>query len=203
MGIDVFSGDGKIDWQLVKDAGHSFGIAKASQGLVHVDWRFGENYRGMVAAGMVPGAYHYLTSTDPVMQAYSFIDAMNNVGYDLDTSLPPAVDVEDDSLRTLPYINKHIDKFLQVVDKYAGRKCLFYADLSFLEEEKIDGFSGHPLWLARWGGSPPSKLPGGWKEWKIWQYTSTGTIKGVGNSTIDLNHYPGTETDMRNWLQTK
>lgn len=200
MGIDVYSSDGVINWNIVRTSGHSFGFAKATQGEFHIDKLFHDNVSNMVSSGVIPGAYHYLTADDPVQQALHFVDTTSTLREALWHSIPPAVDIEDASLRGLPNLNAHIAKFLETVEFHTRELCVFYADRNFIIENKIDGFAGHPLWLASWGEDPPDDLPGGWEEWTFWQYSSTGTIPGVASGSLDLDHYCGSEQDLRRWI---
>jgi len=62
--------------------------------------------------------------------------------------------------------------------------------------ERRDG-SQRPIWIARYGlndgqvpdrtrFSPDDKVPAGWGQWDIWQYTSKGVIGGI-NRPCDVN----------------
>ena len=58
-GIDVYNGDGVIDWKAVATSGRTFGFAKSSEGMTIVDSRFADNWKAMRTAGIYRGAYHF------------------------------------------------------------------------------------------------------------------------------------------------
>ncbi len=212
MGIDVYNGDGCINWQMVaKD--HKFGICKATTRAGGVDTRLHTNMAGMAAAGLVRGAYHWLNMDDPVGQAQNFLRHLHDVQYGgwtagnprfaWSTDMPPAVDVEDADLLTISNADLvgHVSRFLEVVEGETGRKCLFYVNRSFADEHLGDAFGGHPLWCAEYSGADAPVLPSGWKEWRIWQYSEHGTVDGVPNSgETDLNRFNGSLEDLRAWI---
>ena len=51
------------------------------------------------------------------------------------------------------------------------------------------------LWIAHWTTSAEPSVPaGGWggNGWTFWQYTSDGSVPGIGGR-VDLNRYNGTD----------
>jgi GH25 family lysozyme M1 (1,4-beta-N-acetylmuramidase) len=67
-----------------------------------------------------------------------------------------------------------------------------YTGLWFWNQLKIAAM-GRPLWVAYWysdqqPGNP--KLPDGFSNWHIHQYTSRGRVNGIAGD-VDLNWMPG------------
>jgi GH25 family lysozyme M1 (1,4-beta-N-acetylmuramidase) len=58
-GIDVSSYQGVQDWSALTRGGLTFGFAKASEGQHTHDSHFSMHITGIIAAGLVPGAYHF------------------------------------------------------------------------------------------------------------------------------------------------
>ncbi len=58
-GIDVYHGDGEVDWKTVKKNGIQFAFVKATEGTNYIDKRFDENMKGATAAGVLIGPYHF------------------------------------------------------------------------------------------------------------------------------------------------
>ena len=58
QGIDVYSGDGSVNWTSVKNGGYSFAFVKATEGVNFVDTRFNTNMAAANAAGVYVGPYH-------------------------------------------------------------------------------------------------------------------------------------------------
>jgi len=59
QGIDVYSGDGTINWTSVKNGGYDFAFVKATEGVNAPDSRFAANMSGANAAGIYVGPYHF------------------------------------------------------------------------------------------------------------------------------------------------
>lgn len=76
-GIDVYHGQGVVDWPTVKTACHGAGWAacKASQGIRFRDPTLDINRAGIAAAGFrYRGLYHWLSpNVDPIVQAQYFL----------------------------------------------------------------------------------------------------------------------------------
>jgi len=59
QGIDVYSGDGAVNWNSVKGAGYDFAFVKATEGVDFIDSRFATNMTNANAAGVYVGPYHF------------------------------------------------------------------------------------------------------------------------------------------------
>lgn len=76
-GIDVSAYQSPQDWAVRKTEGVVFAFAKASEGQTSRDDRFDAHIRGIIAAGLVPGAYHFAWPTqDPAREAANYIAAV-------------------------------------------------------------------------------------------------------------------------------
>jgi len=58
-GLDVYSGNGTINWTSVKNGGYDFAFVKATEGVNAFDSAFTTNMSGAHAAGLFVGAYHF------------------------------------------------------------------------------------------------------------------------------------------------
>ncbi|MCL2448480.1 MAG: hypothetical protein FWD17_05995, partial [Polyangiaceae bacterium] len=97
-GIDVFDGQGAIDWAAVADAGVAFAYVKATQGTYDTQATFDANWANAAAAGVARGAYHFFDPTeDGAAQAAYFLSAIAHASPDgglAPGELPPMLDVE-------------------------------------------------------------------------------------------------------------
>src|SRR5262245_60348954 len=59
QGIDVYTGDGTINWSSVKSGGISFAFTKATEGVDFIDAKFTANMTNAKAAGVLIGPYHF------------------------------------------------------------------------------------------------------------------------------------------------
>ena len=202
-GIDVsdFQGD-DIDWNLVKDSGYSFAIAKATQGAGDVQTSFAHNIDGIRAAGMIAGAYHFLSwEDDPAAQAANFLSVYTPRNGDL----PPALDCEAVPAGTSSdTCIAQISGFLEAVEPHLkGARMLLYMSYSFPSGYLNGGtdFGGHPLWVAAYNDdSYESNIPPAWAGktpgMVMWQYsdgsipTTQPPIAGLGSS-IDRDRFIG------------
>src|SRR5262249_36275361 len=56
------------------------------------------------------------------------------------------------------------------------------------------GWTAYPLWVANWGVQCPS-MPSDWKQWLMWQSSSTGTVSGI-TGNVDLDTFNGSLQDL-------
>ena len=69
-GLDVYSGDGTINWNEVAASGRDFVFIKATQGNYNKQTNFATNWAGAQAAGVLRSPYHFFDATiDGVTQA--------------------------------------------------------------------------------------------------------------------------------------
>ena len=59
QGIDVYTGDGAVNWTSVKNANYSFAFVKADEGVSNADGQFAANMTNANAAGVYVGPYHF------------------------------------------------------------------------------------------------------------------------------------------------
>jgi lysozyme len=205
--IDVYHGDGTVDWHKVAAAGHVGALAKASEGTGSLDANLKTNLAGMKAAGLIRGAYHFFhVSQDPVQQAAHFINALRNADFDFDNDLPPCLDLEDRpgaEAAGKAKVIQCVASFLEHIEQETKRRCIIYVDRDYAETYVGDSFAGHPLWLASFTSATTPHLPSGWKNWVLWQYAENGTVPGVPNpNQTDLNRFNGTVEQLKTWATT-
>lgn len=180
-GIDVSHWDGEIDWTAVKDAGVQFAYIKATEGTKFVDPDFTRNWEEASQAGLLVGAYHYLT-TDPFdLQAVNFSQVLPNSG------LPPALDFELDSLSP-----SNIAAFWAIATPTAER-------VNYLPASMLPQFTNPTglLWIAEWDVIAPKYSP--WPNWTFWQHSASGNVRGVGED-VDLDWFNGSLDELKQFL---
>jgi len=178
----------------------------SATGRFRVDLKFLQFAKGAREFGIPVGAYHYgvpsydLTTADN--QCDDFINTLQQGFGNKDYGdLFPVLDVEtpqDDSMTTTAIVN-WIDRFRKRFESKTNRRLMFYTGLFFInihDDFKVNGrypLSDMPLWIAMYKeipGNPPYPTDaGGWKRWRIWQWTETGTVRGA-NPPSDLNWGP-------------
>jgi lysozyme len=173
--------------------GAKFVFVKASQRLFK-DADFEWNWQPAKTAGLLRGAYHFLTwDVDPRLQAQWFWSIIKNDPGEL----PPVADYES-RLNADGAINKLLI-FLQELERLSGRVTMIYTSRGFWAEygAKYPGITRYPLWIANYGVSKPiSPLP--WTNWQFWQYSCTGDglAYGAESKGLDLNWFNGTLEEL-------
>lgn len=188
--VDISHHNTIHDFQAMYDAGVRGVIHKATQGLEYVDPMMSKRKQAVLDAGLLWGCYHFATGDDPEAQVEHFIQTVSP-----DATTLMALDHE-------PNNNNQLDldgakSFLQALETKLGRKGVLYS--GNLIKEQLDDSDGddylsqHRLWLAEYG--PKAKLPPGWTNYFIWQFSETGKLPGT-DGKLDLNTFDGGDDDL-------
>jgi len=196
-GIDVSHYQGTVDWNGVKQAGVSFGFAKATEGTSTADDQFSANWSGMKSAGIIRGAYHFFhPSEDATAQANYFLQTVSLEPGDL----PPVIDIEDADYCSSSVIIAGLQTWLDVVAQSTGLTAIVYVACSF-GNDYLDGqFGAYPLWIANYDVQSPT-LPNGWTNWTFWQYSQSGSVAGVSGD-VDQDWFNGSADDLASFVKS-
>ncbi|HCK78741.1 MAG TPA: hypothetical protein DHW34_01855 [Actinobacteria bacterium] len=219
-GVDVSRWDHPngvgIDWTKVKAAGRSFAIVKATQRTNYTNPYFTPDFTGARTAGLVIGAYHYaepsVTTCGGVLpcdryksardQAKYFVSTMRGAGISLRSTgvLPPALDLEITGGLSSGDLVAWAQTFLATVRSLSGRTPMLYTYHSFIIGPlgNTSALASYPLWYARYTTTVPTAttLPGGWRTWALWQYTSTESTNGITGAG-DVNRFNGSLSTLQ------
>lgn len=181
--IDVSEWNGEIDWDLAKASGVDYAIIRCGFGQNGIDKYFNINMEDAKIAGVKIGVYFYSYATDydsAVAEAKHCIDLIEDYRNDID--LPVFYDVEEE--RNVPRITDVCMGFINTMNYY-GYNCGIYTTGAWYSSYFRD-ISTDYIWLAYWGaddGQPHTKPD----YCDIWQYTSKGTVQGVGGGCVDCD----------------
>ena len=203
-GVDVSYYQGDINWGAVSDAGWRFAITRINDGSF-MDPKFDANWAGIKQAGMIRGAYQFFRpGNDANAMAQVVIDKVGKLG---PGDLPVTCDVEATDGESPATISNKLKTWMQKVEEGTGKKPIIYTGKYFWQDNvQSNMFSDYPLWHAQYPNAclPPNAPPPScgcaniadqWSTWSIWQYTSTGSIPGIGTN-VDKNVFMGTEADL-------
>lgn len=190
----------QIDFLYLRASGSATGTFRA-------DRKFVDYVKNSRNYGIPVGAYHFsLPSydlTDADRQCDGFINTLQQGFGNKDYGdLFPVIDVEaplDKSISTKALID-WIDRFRKRFEKNTRRRLMIYTGTNFIELYNNFNVPGRgyplknmPLWIAMYTSIPINpKFPpdvGGWTRWRIWQYSESQTVQGVGNP-VDANWGP-------------
>jgi GH25 family lysozyme M1 (1,4-beta-N-acetylmuramidase) len=187
--------------------GYSGLIVKATQGATGytAPGAFDTWIRRAREAGIVPGAYHWLTSAPASAQLDHYLRRLDTVGGP--QGMLCAVDVEDTSS---PLSYATVRDFVHgFAGRTGGHPLLLYTGAWWWKPRGWNGASLTPyLWASRYvsgsgyGSSLYAKVPaswwtpgyGGWARATLLQYSSSARVAG---QTVDVNAFEGTMDDLR------
>ncbi len=200
-GVDVYTGDGTIDWVKVKASGYDFAFIKASEGTGIHDARHASNIKAAKAAGLLVGSYHFfLPNWNGSAQAKFFIECVEEDG-GFDGQIIPIIDAEKRGGMTVAEYSKSVQAWLDVVESHIGRKPGIYVNVDYAENQLTPTFGAYPLWLAAWSSVPPSGHVGGWSGWTWWQNSAYATVPGMPNTSgVDTDRFSGTIDDLKKYV---
>lgn len=200
-GIDVYTGQGIIDWRTVALT-QGFAMIKASQGRgetkatehlrIFTDSKFVRNITEASKTKMKLGVWHWMTArsvTEAIYEADYFLDVI--APYRDRITLWAAADVESD--RYLGDLGKSelteiTRAFLERIQR-AGYRSMLYTNPNFLKYRFTkNAFNDTDIWLAHYGVKKPMQVP----HLKIWQH-SAGRVYGISTDVdLDIGYFGGT-----------
>lgn len=190
FGVDVSEYQGVVDWHAVAQSGIAFGICKSTEGTHYAAPHYAANHRGIKAAKMIYGAYHFLTpGVDGAAQARHFLDVVGAMG---PGSLPPVLDVEQFRGHDPHGMERTVRAWLETVEAAQGRKPMIYCSPGLWDGNVSGDFGAYPLWVAAYTSRPRPRLPhtGGWTDYVIHQYTDAAHVPGIAGR-VDGDRFNG------------
>lgn len=188
-GVDVSAYQGDIDWQAVAADGIDFAMIRVgwrgnTDGYLHEDICFEQNWTGAREVGLPCGVYFYsqATTVDEAREEAAFARELL-AGRTLE--YPVVFDYEPNDGHRLYGIDGSTatacaSAFCEVIQDggyepmvYGNRYDLQYLDISQLPDIRI--------WFAEYAAAPSYEEP-----FALWQYTSGGVVAGIG-TPVDLD----------------
>ena len=189
--IDVSEHQGNIDWQKVKSSDVDGVIIRAGYGQNNIDKQFVRNITECNRLGIPCGVYWF---------SYAYTEAMaaQEAEYCLAAikpyrvELPVCFDFEYDSAAyakkkgtpvTRALATSLVHAFCGAVEA-AGYYAMNYTNKDYLSRYFDDTTLRYDLWLAQWITNPNTDEPP--SDCGIWQYSSTGSVLGIGGD-VDMD----------------
>jgi lysozyme len=200
-GIDVSKWQRDIDWKRVAtESNVTFAYVRAFYGS-HEDEHLERNVRGAKEAGLHVGVYQYFKANESAEKHVAALMRRRTLIESCD--LPFVLDVEKDalwlpgpgSISQRPTPEKlasiaHESIHLLTVAWLQFGAAMVYTNLetgTYLEQASEWECDSHhyDLWAADYSCNPP-RLPPGWTDYAMHQYTCAGTVPGIAGN-VDLN----------------
>ncbi|MEE1617442.1 GH25 family lysozyme [Brachybacterium sp. J153] len=185
-GQDVSGWQGEVDWAAQAAAGSRFAWVKATEGRTYRSPAFDHQYRGAGDAGLVRGGYHFARpdSGGPEEQVDFFL--ANGGGWSDDgRTLPGMVDFEGYEGLPADYglgqqeMREWIATFSSRYREATTRRPVIYTNYYWWRDVVGDWTpKNSPLFLAAYQDAAPTRLPGRWWAWELWQYSDSGPFAG-------------------------
>jgi GH25 family lysozyme M1 (1,4-beta-N-acetylmuramidase) len=199
QGIDVSGWQGNVDWPAQVRQNVKFAYVKATEGHTFRSDYYAQQYNGAASVGIPRGAYHFAlpSASSGAVQANYFVD--NGGGWSADgRTLPPLLDVEYNPYSSLgntcynmsaSQMISWIRDFSNTIKARTGRAPMIYTTAGWWQTctGNTTAFADHPLHIAAYPAAGyefgPDKvvIPGGWRRFDVWQYSSTGPFIGDSN----------------------
>lgn len=187
-GVDVSKWQGSIDWGAAKQD-IDFAILKAggSDAGFYEDAYFKDNYKECKKYGIPVGCYYFVGKHFGDQEGNGFADARRF--YDIikgkTFEFPIYIDIEitptdakarEGTTREAISMVKTLEAAGYYVGIYGSDIATFKNRLNYKDISDID------IWVAKYSQNPPAWAT----RWRIWQYSSSGTVSGI-NGRVDLN----------------
>ncbi len=194
-GIDVSVFQGNINWEEVASDGIDFAILRigyrgyGSKGIMGIDDNFYKNYDGAVNAGLKVGVYFYSQATNAGEAREEARYVLSALG-DRELQMPVVYDweyVDNAEARTANMTSEQITEcavnFCNEIE-LAGREVMIYfnREIGYFVYD-LARINGYDFWLAEYCEYPTFIY-----KFNMWQYTDSGTVKGI-SSRVDMNIY--------------
>jgi len=202
-GIDVYAGNGSIDWFEVARGGVRFAWVKCSEGTTFQDKKRSVNLYGARMNHVAVGGYHF--GRPDTYANVAMLDAKNEADNFLKSygkfeqgDLPPVLDLEQGIKVDDSYNAEWALTWLTRVESITGVRPMVYCAkwatdlyLRKADEALLKDLKKYRVWWASYNtGVEPKRPPDVWDEWAVWQWTGSGSTDGVSGK-CDQNWMAG------------
>lgn len=182
-GVDVSHHNTISSWSsMAKAEGVSFVFVKATEGATIQDNKYRTHIRGAKKAGLMVGAYHFLTTSSSAEEQFdNFRKTVDKEDIDLIPVLDAEIMTKGHRMTSAQYV-RHVRKWVNLCKRHYGKAPILYCCVGHYQRY----FKGHFNDCLFWSGDVSSKRSYVDKvQWAIWQYR-IGPVKG-SSGKLDIN----------------
>lgn len=173
-GIDVSRYQGMINWEMVATEEISYAYMKATEGATLVDVTYHRNIKEARKHGISVGSYHFYR---PNISIDAQFDNLTSTVLKEDQDLVPIIDIEHRGSVSEDQFISDLRIFIERVAAHYGKKPLLYTFHNFYNKHLVGQFPDYHFMIARYRSDAPTLND--YKEYIMWQYTSSGSISGI------------------------
>lgn len=184
--VDVSEWNGNIDWEAAAADDVKYAFIRAGFGQdkeSQDDKYFHINMENALAAGVKVGVYFYSYATTEE-EAIGEAEHCRRLiePYKDKISFPVFYDIEESKIES--HISETVPAFISYLNHH-GYNAGVYLTVSWFDKYFSDIDCSY-FWMASWG--PDDSLPHNKPNWcDIWQYTSKGSVHGIGYDCVDCD----------------
>ena len=193
IGIDVSSHQGEIDWERVAASGVEFAMIRlgyrgyGSEGTLNLDPYFEQNLAGARAAGLKVGIYFFsqaITVEEAYEEAAFVLEHLD--GEELDYPLAydwepiSGVGARTDGLDSVTLTDCALT-FCHMAELAGYTPMVYYNNPVGYGRYDLSRLTDYDVWFAQYASRPTM-----YYDYRIWQYTSSGTVPGI-DTRVDMN----------------
>ena len=193
IGIDVSSHQGEIDWERVAASGVEFAMIRlgyrgyGSEGTLNLDPYFEQNLAGARAAGLKVGIYFFsqaITVEEAYEEAAFVLEHLDGeaLDYPLAYDWEPisGVGARTDGLDSVTLTDCALT-FCHMAELAGYTPMVYYNNPVGYGRYDLSRLTDYDVWFAQYASRPTM-----YYDYRIWQYTSSGTVPGI-DTRVDMN----------------
>lgn len=194
-GVDVSYWQGDVDWAAVKSDGIDFAMLRlgyrgyGQAGAIVLDEKFLQNARNAAAAGIPIGVYFYSQAvTVAEAQEEAAFVLKNLAGYNITWPVVFDWEIPNSEARTVNVdvdtLTACADAFCKAVSDAGYKPMIYFGDVVGYLKLDVSMLRQYDFWYAGYYQSVPAFR----YDFKMWQYTESGTVKGIeGGADLNLS----------------
>jgi GH25 family lysozyme M1 (1,4-beta-N-acetylmuramidase) len=179
-----------INWAKVAKSGISFAAVKATEGTYYRNPYALNDIKAARAAGLSVGAYVFAIPNGNGGRRGAIPQADYLLGYlgTLAVSVPVMLDIEFNPYsggvcygRSPARMVSWVERFSAEILARTGQAPYIYTPQGWWNPCAGGSSALHkdPLWVPNYTTAATPAMPSGWPAWKVWQYSSSGTVPGI------------------------